>query len=216
MGVFIRDVELVVGLSKKNIRYYEEMGLISPLRNEENDYRVYSEEDIEKLKLIKFLRELGVPIREIKMLNNHELSLGECMEERIMKINSEEEKFLKIKRMCNEIIKNNPSYDKINIEEYLVDMNILNKEGFTMRDVISNHGQKIRGAVISSAVFSLFFLVLVGMISYFQLTENEKMPWFIFFFVVILLLFPVFGIIYNLIVRIKEIKGGEEDEASKY
>ena len=35
--LFIRDVEVTVGLSKKNIRYYEEVGLIKPGRNGEND-----------------------------------------------------------------------------------------------------------------------------------------------------------------------------------
>lgn len=64
MGVFIREVESIVGLSKKNIRYYEEVGLIKPDRDNSNDYRIYRDEDIRKLKVIKFFRELDVPIRK--------------------------------------------------------------------------------------------------------------------------------------------------------
>ena len=54
----IHEVEHLIGLSKKSIRYYEEHGLLKPKRNQENDYLIYQEEDIKKLKVIKFLREL--------------------------------------------------------------------------------------------------------------------------------------------------------------
>ena len=42
------------------------------------------------------------------------------------------------------------------------------------------------------------------------------MPWILYLFCMILFGFPLVGIIYNLMIRIKEIKEGEEDEASKY
>ena len=83
--MFINEVEHIVGLSKKSIRYYEENGLLNPKRNKNNDYRIYSKEDIEKLKVIKFLRELNVPIRELKLLNEGNLTLQDCMKERIKK-----------------------------------------------------------------------------------------------------------------------------------
>ena len=34
----IQDVEKQVGISKANIRFYEEEGLIHPARNQENNY----------------------------------------------------------------------------------------------------------------------------------------------------------------------------------
>ena len=42
------------------------------------------------------------------------------------------------------------------------------------------------------------------------------MPWILYIFIMVIFIFPIVGIVYNLIVRIKEINGGEEDEASKY
>lgn len=42
------------------------------------------------------------------------------------------------------------------------------------------------------------------------------MPWIIYSFIIFILIIPVISIVYNLVIRIKEIKGGEEDEASKY
>ena len=73
--MLVSDVESITGLSKKSIRYYEEVGLVHPTRNTENDYRIYSLEDIEKLKRIKFLRELNVSIHDMQLLDSGNLTL---------------------------------------------------------------------------------------------------------------------------------------------
>lgn len=214
--MFINEVEHVTGLSKKSIRYYEEHGLLTPKRNEENDYRIYNEGDIQKLRIIKFLRELDVPIRDLKRLNDGTLTLQECMKDRIRKIEQEEENYQKIKDMCLEIAKSSDSYEKIDITTYFQRVNILNKEGFTMRDVVTNKKKKIVGAILSSIIFSMLFMFIGGMITYFQFTEAEKIPWILYMFLMVIFLFPIVSIVYNLVIRIKEINEGEEDEASKY
>lgn len=212
----ISEVETLVGLKAKNIRYYEDAGLIKPLRNNQNDYRIYSDEDINKLRLIKFLRELNVPVKEIKQLFSEKITLEECMRERIDKINDLLSHYKKVSDMCTSIINNNDSINSLDINNYFIEMNILNKEGFTMRDVKSNHSKKISGAIISSSIFGIFFIFIISTISYFQFTEADKMPWFLYIGLIIILLIPITAICYNLCIRIKEIKGGEEDEASKY
>ena len=212
----IKEVESLVGLKVKNIRYYEDMGLIKPSRNNQNDYRIYSDEDIKKLRIIKFLRELNIPIKEIKQLFDGEITLSNCMNDAIDKIEVLEENCKKVKLMCSEIIKNNDSIESIDSTKYFLEMNVLNKEGFTMRDVKTNNWKKIRGAILSSLVFSIFFILMVCMITYFQFTETDSMSWIAYGILMFVLLIPIFGIFYNLVIRIKEIKGGEEDEASKY
>lgn len=214
--MLINEVEYIVGLSKKSIRYYEDNGLLTPSRNSDNDYRIYSEDDVEILKRIKFLRELDVPIRDIKNLVNGELSLKECMAERISKIESEENNYIRIKKMCDEIIKSDDEFNTIDITKYFQEVNVLGKEGFTMRNVKTSKSKKIIGACISSFIFSIFFIFLIFSMTYFQITEEDKIPWFMFIFLNTIFAFPVIGIIYNLISRIKEVLGGEEDEASKY
>ena len=153
--MLINEATHKVGLSKKSIRYYEENGLLTPTRGKENDYRIYTNEDIKKLKIIKFLRELDVPIRELKLLNNNEITLKECMEERIKKINEQQENYKKIKNMCKEIYESNTTFLDIEITKYFEKMNTLNKEGFTMRDVRTNKRKKIRGAIFSSIIFGI-------------------------------------------------------------
>lgn len=214
--MLINEVCSIVGLSRKTIRYYEEEGILNPTRNKDNAYRIYNDNDVKLLKIIKFLRELDVPVADIKKLKQGKITLEECMSDRIVKIENEERNFSKIKNMCHDIIDSGDSFESIDITQYLKEMNILNKRGFTMRDVRSNNKKKILGAVISSIIFSLFFLFLIVIITYFQFVEVDKMPWILYIFILSLFLIPILGIYSNLFIRIKEIKGGEEDEASKY
>ena len=85
-----------------------------------------------------------------------------------------------------------------------------------MRKDKYNKSKKIVGAILSSIIFSLFFVFMIVLFIYLQNTETDKLPWLLFWFFIIIFSLPIIGIIYNLIIRIKEIKGGEEDEASKY
>ena len=59
----INEVEQAIGITKKNIRFYEQEGLLTPSRNLSNGYRDYSEEDLETLRQIKLLRKLDIPLQ---------------------------------------------------------------------------------------------------------------------------------------------------------
>lgn len=214
--MLINEVISIVGLSRKSIRYYESVGLLTPSRNSNNDYRLYTDEDIKKLKVIKFLRELDVSIKELQLLDKGKLTLKECLLDRVDKISKEEEKYKKVKDMCNEIVKSNDNYNDIDIDKYFLEINKLNKEGFTIRNVKTNHTKKVVGAILSSMIFIIIFLSIIALISYFEFIEGDSIPIIYFGLIVLILLLPVISIVINLIKRIKEIVGGEEDEASKY
>ena len=49
----INEVEAIVGIPKKSIRFYEDEGLLHPIRDQSNGYRDYVNEDIVILKMIK-------------------------------------------------------------------------------------------------------------------------------------------------------------------
>ena len=61
----IKEVQEKLKISSYTLRYYEKMGLIQPYRDE-NGYRNYNEEDIHKIERIMFLRDINVPIEDIK------------------------------------------------------------------------------------------------------------------------------------------------------
>lgn len=60
-----KQVEELTGISRQNIRYYERAGLLHPSREKGNAYRDYSMEDVDCLRMIKFLRMLDMPVEEV-------------------------------------------------------------------------------------------------------------------------------------------------------
>jgi Cu(I)-responsive transcriptional regulator len=66
----IKDVSDRTGLPAKTIRYYEDIGLITPARGE-NGYRKFSENDLHKLAFVGRARHLGFSIEDCRNLLAH-------------------------------------------------------------------------------------------------------------------------------------------------
>lgn len=65
-NIKIGEAEKITGLTSKSIRLYESKKLLNVTRSG-NSYREYTDENIELLKKIKLLRELGIAIADIKL-----------------------------------------------------------------------------------------------------------------------------------------------------
>ncbi|KAF0170850.1 MAG: MerR family transcriptional regulator [Rhodobacteraceae bacterium] len=63
----ISQVAQASGLPAKTIRYYEEIGLIRPMRGE-NGYRAFRDSDLHKLAFLGRARSLGFSIEECRAL----------------------------------------------------------------------------------------------------------------------------------------------------
>ena len=63
----IGTVAVKSGLPAKTIRYYEDIGLLTPLRRE-NGYRSYREQELHKLKFLHRARSLGFTIDQCRQL----------------------------------------------------------------------------------------------------------------------------------------------------
>ena len=98
----INEVEALVGISKKSIRFYEEEGLLTPKRNSENGYRNYCGEDVETLLKIKALRKLGLPLEEIRALQQGRLTVADAMHRHRITLAREEENHRRGVRMALE------------------------------------------------------------------------------------------------------------------
>ena len=65
----IQEVAAALGLTTRTIRYYEEIGLLTPAARSGGDYRLYDADDLERLRFIKDLRdEAGFSLAEIGQL----------------------------------------------------------------------------------------------------------------------------------------------------
>ena len=74
----IEQVAARTGLTKRTLRYYEEVGLLTPTDRTEGNYRRYSEADIQRLERIKKLRDLlGFSLADIRELLDAEDERGQ-------------------------------------------------------------------------------------------------------------------------------------------
>jgi len=64
---YIGDVAKRLGITQRSIRYYEERGLIQPSRTE-GRFRVYAESEVERLRTVLLLKDLGMSLDEIGSL----------------------------------------------------------------------------------------------------------------------------------------------------
>ncbi|MGY1711301.1 MerR family transcriptional regulator [Geodermatophilus sp. SYSU D00758] len=66
--VQIGQVAERTGLSLRTIRWYEEEGLVVPTARTEGGFRLYSEDDVARLEVIKRMKPLGFALEEMREL----------------------------------------------------------------------------------------------------------------------------------------------------
>jgi len=66
----IGEIAKAVDMSQRTIRYYEEIGLMNSVRRIEGGKRVYTDDDVRRLKLIKRLKVLGLSLTEMHELES--------------------------------------------------------------------------------------------------------------------------------------------------
>ena len=99
----IKEVQEKLKISSYTLRYYEKMGLIKPYRDE-NGYRNCSEEDTNKIERIMFLRDISVPIEDIKDILDNKVTFQDVLEKHIKKVSTEIESLQYIKNMCEVLL----------------------------------------------------------------------------------------------------------------
>lgn len=209
----INEVETRVGITKKNIRFYEEKGLVSPKRDETNGYREYSEEDVMVLQKVKLLRQLSVPIDEILKLEKGYFTLEDCMHRHIILLDRETENISQNRQICAKIVEDGEQFSNMNTEKYLLMMDLMEKEGVRFMNV-KDVDKKRRGSILSTVVMIVLMGAMIALFVWAQMVDPIPFP-----IIGILIAMPaavIIGVLIALKQRMKQIEGGEEDEARKY
>ena len=214
----INEVEALVNITKKNIRFYEEQGLLSPQRNTENGYRNYSEEDVQTLRQIKLLRKLGVPIEEIRqmLLGVHTLSDG--MRRHLISLEREKQNLEHSISFCRNLQVMDTSISSLEIERFLNEMDELEKKGTTFKN---KQTSDIRIRYVAPSVITLLMIALISafivLIVWGYLSSPADAPplWFLWICIGVCLALGV-GVVLALIQRVREIGKGEIDDARNY
>ena len=90
----IQDVSNKTGLSTHTLRYYEKEGLISGVERSQGGFRQYSEEDLERLGLIRCLKNTGMSIQEIARFVKLTHEGDHTLEERVKLLREHRERVL--------------------------------------------------------------------------------------------------------------------------
>ena len=78
------------GLSRSTLLYYDEIGLLSPSARSASNYRLYSDDDIRRMKRINIYREAGLPLEVIsKLLQDDSHSVSTVLERHLLELNQE-------------------------------------------------------------------------------------------------------------------------------
>lgn len=211
----INEVEQQVGITKKNIRFYEQQGLLNPKRNMENGYRDYTQEDIVELKKIKLLRKLSLPIEEIRKIQHGDLLLEDALQRQLIILEREKINLQETSGLCHSLMEDQCKYPSLTPDEYLERMVQMEKEGTRFTNVNKNDIiQKKRGSVIAAIAFIMIMIFLICVFIWGYLTDPIPI-WMLGVFVLVPIV-VIMAVIISLIQRIKEIEGGEEDVARKY
>ena len=212
----IKQVEELVGITSKNIRFYEEQGLLQPRRTE-NGYRDYRQEDVEQLKRIKLFRKLGVPVEQIGKLFQGRISVNDCLENQEAALKREQDNIEKLCVLTHEMLAGSLSIEKLDSDYWLDEVEKMEKEGIDFVNVskIDIHMKKKLGAFIGAGVMSVMMLALAG-ISIYGYYVDSDFPLGVLLLIVVPIFVCVIGAIVAMVGRIKEIDKGEEDEAAKY
>ena len=108
----IGEISRLVELSQRTIRYYEEIGLLHSVRRIENGKRVYTDNDVRRLKFINRLKILGLSLAEMVELekiyrrqrNNREIlpKLLQILDERAAQIDERVAQLAALKKEIRE------------------------------------------------------------------------------------------------------------------
>ena len=112
----INEVEKVTGITSSNIRYYEKKELLVPQRVNENNYRLYDTDDIERLKQIKILRMMGISISDIKNIFDGKTDFKTTVSQRLHELETEEQNIKTIKNLCNTVLEYDMEVQALNEE----------------------------------------------------------------------------------------------------
>lgn len=160
----IKTAAQLANMTPRNIRFYEEMGLITTGRSE-NGYREYNDEDIERLRQIKMMRDLGITMENIKKYFSHKVSMNELMAERKKELETQRKEVETLYKLCDSL-----EHQQLPLSEYttkLVSNAIEEKENIDKNNKIltSNIQQRFsRKAVILDLVVSI---ILFSLLAYF-------------------------------------------------
>ena len=114
----IKDIEAQSGMTRANIRFYEQEDLLHPQRHD-NGYRDYSDADLQTLHRIRLLRTLGLSLDEIRALQKDEASLENLLTRQAATLEQQSAETQQRARLCRDISHSGARYATLDGQRWL-------------------------------------------------------------------------------------------------
>ena len=214
----INEVEALVGITKKNIRFYEAEGLLAPQRNSENGYRDYGEAEVDALRRIKLLRKLGLPLDDIRQMLSGVPTVGDGMRRRLVTLEREQENLRSAAQLCAGLTDCAEKLDALDAQSLLEKMEEMEQSGTTFQN---KQSQDIRVRYVAPVVVTvLMVLLMLGLIWLFlwafETDPAGAPPLPVLALFVAVPAVMALGVIVSLVQRIREIGRREIDDAKQF
>ena len=176
------EIAKLCGVTVRTVQYYDTRGILIPSELSEGGRRLYSEDDLKRMKVICFLREVGLPIDAISQILKEEhpeklISLLIEQQENALadEISEQQEKVGKLRELKN-WLKSKDSYSVEIIGDIAVVMeNKKNQKKFHLIALLT-------GIPVSALqVFSIIFWIVKGIWWPFVAWVLVAIPWGILF-----------------------------------
>lgn len=130
----IKEVEQELGIPRATVRFYEKEGLLDPKR-EENGYRDYSENDVDKLKKIIILRKLGIAVGDIEDIFDGAKTMPEALAENLNNLQKQMEELKGAMNLCRRMQEDGLELASFRAEDYWTIMEEEEKKGHPFMDI---------------------------------------------------------------------------------
>lgn len=119
MNYTIKEISDLAGVTTRTLRYYDEIGLLSPAKIGENGYRYYDKNSLMKLQQILFFRELDVPLNDIQLiLSRPDFNLRQALEDQRLSLKEKSIRLNKLIETIDNTIESISGGKMMNAEEY--------------------------------------------------------------------------------------------------
>ena len=198
----INEVEALVGITRKNIRFYEAEGLLSPRRNSQNGYRDYGETEV-----------------EIRQMQHGAYTVGDGMRRHLVSLERERQNLEAAIRFCGTLTDRRERLEELDAQSLLDRMAQMEQEGTTFMNKQKQDTRRRRfvAPIVVAIVMSVLMAGLIWLFLWaFEVDPAGAPPLPVLALFVAIPAAVVVGVVIALVQRVREIERGEEDDARNY
>ena len=164
----IKKVSEISGVSVRTLHHYDEIGLLSPKKNEKG-YRYYSEDDMSFLQMILFYKYLGFPLKQIKeLLKQEDPEILHHLKKQLVLMQKEKQKLLTLIDTLEKTIKSRERKITMSTKEKFKGFAYQDNEKYKQKAIDLYGKEVIEEAVKNADLILLSFVFSFSTISRFN------------------------------------------------